>query len=363
MFFGSTLIQSAVLIIHIAVLEPLISTALTPPDTSLATIPVVYFGGVNASRPKKNLEMLSKMRVVGVEKWEGPCWSDCLYKGTNCGPNCGVEQYVLDTLKAVKELNPAVSTFFYWNTLLDFNFYSVASSIPKVMDSNTKKPLILRNDNGLPGVYVFDYAQQTGRDGWYDYVVNLTKTGYVDGTFADKYSTMATQNSSGGWQICNHWCGGVTEEEAIAWNDGKNATVEKTLQFFNEHKTIFFHGNTEFVKHKDLKDPVLMINTIKSTLDQFLYAWVYYAGDQKWGHDPNDVSSECTDDNIAIFLLAVEEGAFLECNGWDEQFAKPLGNPLGPATTHGNIMNRTFASGTFVTWDLKKKTGTINWAA
>jgi len=343
-------------------LAPVITIALTPPNTSLDTLPVVYFGGVNASRPQNNLEMLSKMRAVGIEKWEGPCWSDCLYKSTNCGPECGVEQYMMGTLKAVKELNPNVSTFFYWNTLLDFNFYSEAANLPKVMDSNTKKALVLRNDNGLPNVYVFDYATQSGRDGWYDYVVNLTKTGYVDGTFADKYSSYATKNSSGGgWKICNHWCGGVTEEEAIAWNSGKNATVEKTLQFFTKQKAIFFHGTTEFVKKNN--DPVKMISKIKDTLSKYLYAWVYYAHDQHWDHDPNDVSSECTDDDVAVFLLSVEEGAFLECNGWDDQFSKPLGNPLGPATTHGNFMNRTFASGTFVTWDIKHKKGTINWAS
>ena len=84
------------------------------PNVSLATLPVVYFGGINATRPQANLEMLSRMRAVGIEKWEGPCWSDCLYKGTNCGPDCNVEQYMLGTLRSVKALNPAVSTFFYW---------------------------------------------------------------------------------------------------------------------------------------------------------------------------------------------------------------------------------------------------------
>lgn len=358
----STLKQYVILITYIVAIEPFIAFALTPPNTSLATIPVGYFGGVNVTRPKENLEMLSKMRIVGIEKWEGHCWSDCLYNGTNCGPNCDVEQYMLGTLKAVKELNPGVSTFFYWNTLLDFNFYSIAKDIPKVIDCNTHKSLTLRNDNGLPNVYVFDYAKQDGRDGWYEFIMNLTKTGYVDGTFADKYNSYATKNESGGWQICNHWCGGVTEEEAIAWNAGKNATIKKTLQFFNQHNGIFFLGNIGFVKHTRM-NPVKLIPEVNSVLKNYTYAWVYAVKDEHWGHDPHITKSNCTDDQIAAFLLAVEKGAFLGCNGWNKQFAKPLGDPLGPAKTKGNIMSRKFASGTSVSWDLKLNNGTIKWAS
>ena len=112
------------------------------PNVSLATLPVVYFGGINATRTQANLEMLAKMRVVGIEKWEGRCWSDCLFKGTNCGPECNVEQYMLDTIRNVKALNPAVSTFFYWNTLLDFRWAELVetsvlsiNSSPDALDS------------------------------------------------------------------------------------------------------------------------------------------------------------------------------------------------------------------------------------
>ena len=49
------------------------------------------------------------------------------------------------------------------------------------------------------------------------------------------------------------------------------------------------------------------------------------------GHDPKDLTSKCTHDNVASFMLAVVPGAFLGCNGWDAQnFGKPLGTPLEP---------------------------------
>eukprot|EP01065_Artemidia_motanka_P011112 TRINITY_DN1597_c0_g1_i2.p1 TRINITY_DN1597_c0_g1~~TRINITY_DN1597_c0_g1_i2.p1 ORF type:complete len:356 (+),score=137.39 TRINITY_DN1597_c0_g1_i2:77-1144(+) len=336
---------------------------ITPPNTSLATIPVVYFGGINATRPAENIAMLAKMRAVGIEKWEGPCWSDCLYNGQNCGPTCGVEQYMVGTLKRVKQANPKVSTFFYWNTLLDFAFYGESAKIPKVVDSNTKKDLVLRNDNGLPNVYVFDYAKEAGRDGWYNFVVNLTKTGYVDGTFADKYGVYAHQNgTSSDWKICNHWCGGVTAEEGQAWNAGKNATVEKTKKFFWDQKGIFFHGTTEFV-HSPRNEPETLIKSVKKTLSKYLYAWVYVAGDQEWGSDPTDVDSECDEDSVIAFLLAVEPGAFLECNGWADEFAYSLGDATAPAAQHGDVWTRSFTSGTNVTWNTKTKSGKINWAS
>ena len=63
-----------------------------------------------------------------------------------------------------------------------------------------------------------------------------------------------------------------------------------------------------------------------------------------------------------MFLLAVEKGAILGCNGWDKQFGKPLGDPLGPAVQKDNKVERHFKSGTMVTWDLSSKKGNISWA-
>ena len=63
-----------------------------------------------------------------------------------------------------------------------------------------------------------------------------------------------------------------------------------------------------------------------------------------------------------MFLLGVEKGAILGCNGWDERFSKPLGEPAGPAVQKGDQVERHFKSGTYVTWDLSKKMGNISWA-
>jgi hypothetical protein len=72
-------------------------------------------------------------------------------------------------------------------------------------------------------------------------------------------------------------------------------------------------------------------------------------------------------DLVASFLLAVERGAFLGCNGWDEAvMGRPLGHPQGPyrRDAAGIMLYRNFSTGTLVTWDLKakKNQGKVHWA-
>lgn len=78
----------------------------------------------------------------------------------------------------------------------------------------------------------------------------------------------------------------------------------------------------------------------------------------------NDTASQCLDYELAAFLLAVEEGCFIMCNGWDEVFARPLGNPLGPAEINGEgVMHRKFESGVVARWDTAKvrSKATVYW--
>ena len=159
---------------------------ITPPNTSLATIPVAYFGGTTRPRGARNYAMLSKMRLVMVEKWEGRCWHDCLANATAapplpCDAGCAVERDMLAMLREVKALNPRVSTVFYWNTLLAFPFYAAvgrfAADGALLMDANTKQPVALRNDNGMPGIGVYNFGVARGRALWEGLVRDVVGTG------------------------------------------------------------------------------------------------------------------------------------------------------------------------------------------
>ena len=73
----------------------------------------------------------------------------------------------------------------------------------------------------------------------------------------------------------------------------------------------------------------------------------------------------CSDDVLAQFLLAVEPGAFLLCNGWDARFGRPLGLPLAPPAQaggkNGTRWSRAFASGVVAHWDAATSKGTVYW--
>ena len=64
-------------------------------NTSLYTIPTGYFGGNGvAPRPQDEIELLAEQRMIVIEKWEGPCWAECLSNSSShppipCNPACG----------------------------------------------------------------------------------------------------------------------------------------------------------------------------------------------------------------------------------------------------------------------------------
>ena len=48
--------------------------------------------------------------------------------------------------------------------------------------------------------------------------------------------------------------------------------------------------------------------------------------------------------------------------GWADEFSRPLGAPLGPATVSGGVHTRKFASGTTVALGLAGGSCRIDWA-
>jgi hypothetical protein len=52
-----------------------------------------------------------------------------------------------------------------------------------------------------------------------------------DGFFGDKWNSAAQpdpNSTTGGWKICNHECGSVTEAQGKAWNAGKARVLATT---------------------------------------------------------------------------------------------------------------------------------------
>lgn len=162
--------------------------------------------------------MLAKMRVIVIEKWEGPCWYECYANLTKnppvpCQPSCGAENYKLETIKQVKAVNSKVTAVFYLNTLYDFGMLELHGRLQAKADmvDIDNKPVTIKNDNGMPHINVFDFGQEIGRNLWISFIKTLKDSGVVDGLFPDKTPVLAHWNETGSfWQICE-W-GGALEE-------------------------------------------------------------------------------------------------------------------------------------------------------
>lgn len=130
---------------------------------------------------------------------------------------------------------------------------------------------------------------------------------------------------------------------------------------------------TSLVIHPDHEGtkPHNLARNIRVALETVSYVHVVHdlpTGDQKADHDPSDINSICSTDLVASFLLGVEPGVFLGCNGWDgANMGRPLGLPLGPMqeveVLGGTLLHRNFSSGTSVTWNVSNDSGAIQWAA
>lgn len=366
---------------------PWVATSIVVPNLSLDTLPIAYFGGNAKLRGEANLEMLAKMRMVMIEKWEGHCWTDCLAQGPGslpCQASCDEEHDMVATLKAVKKLNPAVSGIFYLNTLLAFPYYSLnARYLEKdalTYDIKTQKPIVIRNDNGMEGINVFGFDKPLGQQLYVDTIKNLTATGFVDGFFGDKWNKGAVLQN-GEWQICNKECGYVSEETAKAWNAGKAKVLAEVTQHCGDGP-YWGNGDTFSLgpepvssnmngwwngKWRQITDPRDVIKKVQQELASHKYVTMG-VGDQHWDTDPDSAEAlqgQCVGDCLARVLLAIEEGVMLIANGWDESYDRPLGKPVGPAMFQNKILPATlireFESGTkavFTYHNDEKKGGT-----
>ena len=127
---------------------------------------------------------------------------------------------------------------------------------------------------------------------------------------------------------------------------------------FGPTAVVFF--NTTAKLRMELESPLNFAQDIQTALSKVQYCYVQTT--DLINGDCTSTNSSCSENQIAMFLLGVERGAILGCNGWDEQFSKPLGDPLGPAVQKGDQVERRFKSGTYVTWNLTSNSGKVFWS-
>ena len=321
------------------------------PMFSWNTVPV-YSHLCNKSGPFNDtaLRTLVRFPLVTIEKGQGSNLSDCC-----------AEDKILAAAKQIKALNSSVQVIFYYNSVLDWNQYRLHEEFLKRPD------LWLRNASGDPvrmhgdhsfkqpkeGMLVFDFSKQAGRDFWASDCINATKTGYIDGCFADKADLESFSDNT------------LSPETAKAYAKGHDQVLQD-LQ-------------------KSLGDNVLVANNyllpgVSSTMIEGFHSneasilQLQKAASEKKLVEAHARCKNITD-SLAAFLIGAGEYSYYGCSSgwyvdethmdwitWHPEYDKPLGKPTGPATKEGDVYTRHFASGTVAMFDTKTNTGTINWA-
>jgi hypothetical protein len=129
------------------------------------------------------LELMAKFPMVTVEKFQGPCGNS-----KAAAPACDQESQIIAVLKGVKAINPNASCIFYYNSVLDFQQYRLHAMMeadPSLMlhDQNGN---VVKMGGGGKNSDVFDFSNAKARELFIQECINATKSGYVDGCFADR---------------------------------------------------------------------------------------------------------------------------------------------------------------------------------
>jgi hypothetical protein len=301
-------------------------------------------------------------------------------EGIPCSPSCDGEASQLDTIRRVKAANPNVAVGFYQNSLYAWSFQKLTGEFAEanlLMRATNGSVIGLEQDNGLKHQPVFDLSDPKGVDKWLNWTSTLVNEYGVDGIFMDKPNVFPiTNKTADSWELCegphgpmsgHAWaecCALIPEPAAANYTTGKNRLLQEVKANFNKASafiTSTSNGTMRFIGSISRSNVKALLSTVKDALAD--EGSVYLAStDQHSDWDPTNTTSQCTDEQLAKFMLVVEEGAFVGCNGNDARFDLPLGNPTGPAVEKpASHWTRSFSSGTQVWYDESTHNATISW--
>lgn len=332
------------------------------PKFSWETLPVAF----HSSSPRgpysdEQLRNISKFATATFEKYqglqhyiaEGYNWESC-ENGTDvtkCG--CCLEDEMAGMGKRLKELNPSIMVFEYVNSQQVYPWYRLGHAVAARPD------LWLHDEDGAlvlagAGHWVFpDFAKQEAQDMWHDAVLNLSRTGFVDGVFVDGCA-QRPHNTSADRQAGKLAMLGRLQAAlpgpAICGSIGKLEEGLAGSQVQNWGKG--YHFSTREI-------PMLQRAVAAGALFQ------------AHGICPKNATDPKFINNLASFLIAAGPYSYFVCGGWNsgptewyELYDRPLGEPLGDAVLSADgVWSRSFKHGVFVTFDTNTETGSISWGS
>lgn len=360
------------------------------PFFSWNTVPVA-FHGANKARvyTQDEAELLaSRYQMIAIEKWYTPCAASGL-----SGPECNVEAKMATTFKAIKAANSSVTTMFYLNSMFNFAFYNLnglilereAQGLRSLLRDRDGTLVSLCNDgNVYCNITNFDLSVPEVRDLWLEAVLNMTRDGGVDGVFADHGYEQGIQPSRHDLmppedpQVCNgeddqRTCYHFDPEFAPAFNAGHEFILNNTQDVIAkltggpviDGPYAMWNGNA-----CNLRNMQQHVERGQNGTGPFVL---------QFNRGLNGLTG-CNPDEtcLAAFLIAAEKYSYMACFHSQEtedtplpeflpEFSKPLGEPVGPAIEDPrSVFTRRFrshAGETVVTYNLRTKSGTIQWAS
>lgn len=318
------------------------------------------------------------------------------YKG--CDATCEEHGSQEDVFKrivasAAAQGLPGPHNVLYMNSvyLWPFDAASALGTSAMVTDVHGKP----HEENCDPGIfpsYFFDFGKPAGAKSWLDIIrKHIVQSNVTDGVYCDccgmvpfhcdgeSENATCFAKRNGKTMSTNEV---VTPATVDAYTRRKQATLAEAVRlvtnasgnagtFYNKvnHGPTKGLGNIEWIK---VGPPPQLHAVIKAQTDHGGY--VVVGGSNAYSNPKQETTpagqnisdgrslQRCPDNMVAQFLLGLEPGAYLLCNGWDSRFGRPLGKPLGPPVLlNGSLWSRSFRSGVVATWDLGKKSGRISW--
>ncbi|XP_065830205.1 uncharacterized protein [Oscarella lobularis] len=321
------------------------------PKFSWDTVPVFnHMANVSGPFNDEAVRILARFPLVTFEKMQGASLSPC----------CS-EDKIVEAAKQIKATNSSVITIFYLNSVLDFTNYRLHEELLK------RPELFLRNASGdivriHPGkspelLNVFDFSQEAARNLWANDCINATKSGYVDGCFADRAGEEAFAHNK------------LTPEKATAYANGHDQVLQDVQKSLGDNVLIannYLLSGVTATMIEAFRSNEESIQRLQEAVSQKKLVEV---------HAGYFDSCKNITDTLAAFLIGAGDYSYYACSAgwtaneihtdwltWHPEYDKPLGKPTGPATKEGDVYTRHFASGTVATFDTKTNKGDIKWA-
>ena len=208
---------------------------------------------------------------------------------------------------------------------------------------------------------VFDFGQAVVRDFWASDCINATKTGYVDGCFADRAGESGFQHNT------------LSPETEAAYKAG-HVKVLQQLQASVPGVVIANNDQVPGVKATMMEGFSASEGSITSLIKVSKAGYLVQA---HAGYAANGEDNHCEhiENSLAAFLIGAGNYSYYGCSTgwfvdkdhmdwltWHPEYDKPLGHPISDASLHGDTYERHFASGTVVQFNRKTNEGMIQWA-